>query len=260
VPKEHGASFMSVHSLLLGVVAGFAAGGDDLAGLALALALGVLFLPLTAAISVITQPRLAAAARRRAAALGTAFAALGALALLHGPDAQLLAVGAAGTLLAAVYGIVRRSTGGRSVPSQLAAIASISLLAPTAWLLIAGPTDGWPLSGAAAFLAFGGTVPYVRERVRRRRFPAMTLAERLRGGAVAIAWQLVALTLTASLAASGEIHPLVVLAFLPGAVKTVVALTRPETRPSIKRIGYLETAISTIFAVLAGIGLGLGPI
>ena len=250
---------MSVHSLLLGVVAGFAAGGDDWIGLALALALGGLFLPLTAAISVITQPRLAAPARRRTAVLGVAFATLGALALRHGPDPELLAVGAAGALLAAVYAIVRTGTGGRSVPSQLAAIASISLLAPTAWLLIAGPTDGWPLSAAAAFLAFGGTVPYVRERVRRRRYAEMTLAERLRGGAVAIAWQIVALTLTTALAARDAVSLLVPLAFLPGAAKTVVGLARRETKPPIKRIGYLETAISTVFAVLAGIGLGLGP-
>ena len=259
VPKEHGASFMSVHSLLLGIVAGFAAGGEDRAGLALALGLGLLFLPLTAAISVITQPRLAAAARRRTAVLGAAFAALGVLALVHGPDRELLALGAAGVALAGAYGLARRLTGGRSVASQLAAIASISLLAPLAWLLIAGPTDRWPLSAVAAFLAFGGTVPYVRERVRRRRFAEMTPAERLRGGAVAITWQVTALVLMGALAVGDVVNALVPAAFLPGATKTIVALARPETKPPIKRIGYLETAISTVFAVLAGIGLGIGP-
>jgi hypothetical protein len=50
---------------------------------------------------------------------------------------------------------------------------------------------------------------------------------------------------------------LVPLAFVPGALKTAIALARPETKPPIKRIGYLETAISTAFAVLAGIGLGI---
>jgi hypothetical protein len=259
VPKEHGASFMSVHSLLLGIVAGFAAGGGDLAGLALALGFGALFLPLTAAISVISQPRSAAAARRRAAVLGALFATLGALALAHGPARELLTTGAVGVVLAGTYGLARKTTGPRSVPAQLAAIAGISLLAPLAWLLIAGPTARWALSAAVAFVEFGGTVPYVRERVRRRRFAAMTPAERLRGGATAIAWQVVALVAATTLAATGVVNPLVPAAFVPGAVKTIVALARPETKPPIARIGYLETAISTVFAVLAGIGLGIQP-
>lgn len=259
VPKEHGASFMSVHSLLLGIVAGFAAGGEDWAGLALALALGALFLPLTAAVSVITQPRLAAAARRRTVILGSLFAAVGALSLLHGPARELVVLGAIGVALGGLYALSRSKGGGRSVPSQLAAIASISLLTPLAWVLIAGPTARWPLAAPAAFLAFGGTVPYVRERVRRRRFAELTLAERLGGGAVALGWQMVALGGAVALALTSVVHPLVPLAFLPGATKTASALVRPERKPPIKRIGYLETVISTVFAVLAGIGLGIGP-
>jgi hypothetical protein len=259
VPKEHGASFMSVHSLLLGTAAGFAAGGDDWAGFALAVGFGLLFLPLTAAISVITQPRLAAVARRRALVLGVAFATLGVLALAHGPITELVSTGAIGLALIGAYGLARKLSGPRSVPSQLGAIASICLLAPLAWLLIAGGTDRWPLSAVAAFLSFGGTVPYVRERVRRRRFPSMTLSERLRGGSLALAWQVATLLVAFGAAAAGLVHWLVPIAFLPGAMKTVIALLRPETRPPIRRIGYLETAISTVFALLAGIGLGIAP-
>ncbi|HEX5950125.1 MAG TPA: YwiC-like family protein [Actinomycetota bacterium] len=259
VPKEHGASFMSVHSLLLGIVAGLAAGGDDWAGLLLALAFGALFLPLTAAVSVITQPRLARAARRRATVLGAAFVAAGALALVHGPVPELVWLGAIGIGLGGLYAASRARTGGRSVPSQLSAIASIALLAPLAWLLVAGPTERWPLSAPTAFLAFGGTVPYVRERVRRRRFASMSVTERLRGGAVALVWQGVALAGAVSLAIAGVVHPLVPIAFAPGATKVILAIGRPETKPPIRRIGYLETAISTAFAVLAGIGLGISP-
>jgi hypothetical protein len=39
-------------------------------------------------------------------------------------------------------------------------------------------------------------------------------------------------------------------------VKTVLGIALPERRPELRRIGYLETAISTLFAVLAGMGLG----
>lgn len=259
VPKEHGASFMSVHSLLLGIVAGFAAGGKDWAGLGLAVAFGVLFLPLTAAISVITQPRLAASARRRTSILGALFVLVGALSLVHGPATQLLGLGGAGVALGGLYALARARTGGRSIPAQLGAIASISLLAPLAWVLVAGPTDRWLLAAPAAFLAFGGTVPYVRERVRRRRFAEMTLGERLRGGAVALAWQAIALTSASALALAEVAHPLVPVAFLPGALKTTIALARPETKPPIKRIGYLETAISTVFSMVAGIALAIAP-
>jgi hypothetical protein len=259
VPKEHGASFMSVHSLLLGIVAGIAAGGRVWAGLALAIGFGALFLPLTAAVSVITQPRLARAARRRTVVLGAAFAAVGALALVHGPTLELLWLGGIGIALGGLYAASRAWTGGRSVLSQLSAIATIALLAPLAWLLVAGPTDRWPLAAPVAFLAFGGTVPYVRERVRRRRFPSMTVAERLRGGAVALVWQAVALAGAIVLAVTEVVHPLLPIAFLPGAAKVALAIGRPETKPPIRRIGYLETAISTAFAVLAGIGLGVAP-
>ena len=248
-----------MHSLLLGIVAGFAAGGDDWDGLGLSLAFGMLFLPLTAAISVITQPRLAAAARRRTALLGSLFAAVSALSLAHGPVRELVVLGSTGVVLGGLYGLSRARTGGRSVPSQLAAIASISLLAPLTWVLIAGPTARWPLAAFAAFLAFGGTVPYVRERVRRRRSAEMTLAERLRGGVVALAWQAVALGGASLLAVARVVHPLASVAFLPGAVKTAVTLVRHETKPPMKRIGYLETAVSTVFAVLAGIGLAINP-
>ncbi len=257
VPKEHGASFMAVHSLLLGIVAGFAAGGNDLVGLLLAVSFGALFLPFTAAVSVASHPRLAAAARRRAVVVGLLEAGIAVLALVHGPMEPLLALSGAGAGLACLYAVSRSRTGPRSVPTQLAAIAGIAILAPYAWLLIAGAIGRWPLSGVAAFLAFGGTVPYVRERVRRRRFPDMSLGERLRGGAPAILWQVVALGGTTVAAIAGSLSPLVPIAFVPGAVKVVVALGRRETRPPIKRIGYLETAISTVFAILAGFGLGI---
>jgi hypothetical protein len=257
VPKEHGASFMSVHALLLGLVAGLAAGGNDLAGAALALALGALFLPITGAVSVLTHPRFAAAARRRLTVLGAVAAVVGALVLVHGPRAQLLAVGAVGVVLAGLYGALRTKTGPRSLPTQLAAIASICLLAPVTWLLVAGATGPWALGAPAAFLSFGGTVPYVRARVQRRRLGEQTLGQRLHGGAVALAWQVGALALAAVAVAGSAATVLLPVAYLPGAVKTFVGLGRPERRPPIKKIGYLETVVSTVFAVLAGLGLGL---
>jgi len=256
VPKEHGASFMSVHALLLGTVAGLAAGGRDLVGLLLAVAFGALFLPLAAAVTALSRPALSVRAKRRTAGLATALAVAGVLALWRGPAAQLLEVGGAGIVLGAAYAAARATKGARSTPAELAAIAGICLLAPGAWLLVAGATARWPLSGAAAFLAFGGTVPYVRERVRRRRFRELALRERLRGGLPALVWQAAVLLFAGAAAGVGLVGPLAAAAFLPGAAKTLGGILGPESRPPIRRIGYLETAVSTAFALLAGIGLG----
>jgi hypothetical protein len=257
IPREHGAAFMSVHSLLLGIVAGVATGNVDLAGLLLALMLGALVLPIAAAVSAWSHPALTAMARRRAAVLSLVFLALGGVALLIGPAGRLIAVGATGACLAGVYAATRASTGARSIATELAAIACLSLLAPAAWLLVAGATDRWPLAAAAAFLEFGGTVPYVRTRVHRRRLVTTSLAERLREGSAALAWQVVALAGAAAAAMTGLVHALAALAFVPGAAKTFAGIARPERRPPIRRIGYLETAVSTIFALLVGIGLAI---
>jgi hypothetical protein len=260
VPKEHGASFMSVHALLLGIVAGLAAGGRDVGGLLLALAFDALFLPLTASISFLSHRRLGVRARLRATVLAGVLVAAGVVALFHGPAPQLLETGGAAAVLAVTYAAARARTGARSVATQLAAIAGISLLAPLTWLLVAGASPRWQLSAIAAFCSFGGTVPYVRERVRRRRFAGLTPQERLRGGLLALGWQAASLAAAGAAAAAGLVNPLVAAAFLPGAVKTLAGIARPESRPPIRRIGYVETGISTAFALLAGIGLGLAPL
>lgn len=250
---------MSIHALLMGAVAGVAAGGRDWAGLAIALVIGAVFLPITAAVSVWSHPRLAGAARRRVALLGVVLAAACALALVAGPVRQLLALGVVGGVVGLAYAAARSTTGPRSVPTQLAAIAGITLLAPATWLLVAGATDRWGLAAPVAFGSFGGTVPYIRARVHRRRDPGPTLAARVRGGASALAWQAVVLVASVALAVAGTVAALVPVAYLPGAVKTGVGIAAPERRPPIKRLGYLETAVSTVFVVLAGLGLAATP-
>jgi hypothetical protein len=250
---------MSVHALLLGIVAGIAAGGRAWAGLAVAVAIGALFLPITAAVSVWSHPRLADAARRRAGALGLVLGAACVAALLVGPARELVAIGVAGGVVGLAYGVARSKTGPRSVPTQLAAIAGITLLAPATWLLVAGPTARWELAAPVAFGSFGGTVPYIRARVRRRKDVEAPLATRLRGGALALGWQIVVLGGSAALALAGAVSTLVPTAYLPGAVKTGVGIAAPERKPKISHLGYLETAISTLFVVLAGLGLAAAP-
>jgi hypothetical protein len=248
---------MSAHALLLGIAASVAIGRVDVAGLAIAAAIGTLFVPLAAAISVMSHRAMRAGARRRTVALVALEAALGLAALLRGPAASLVGVGIAGAAIAGAYALARIRTGTRSVLTQLAAIAGISLLAPATWLLSAGTRGAWPLSAVAAFLSFGGTVPYVRERVRRRRTPGPTLGQRIGHGGVALGWQTVAMGVALAFWAAGRATVLLPIAFVPGLAKTMVGIVRSERKPPIAHIGYLETAVSTLFAVLAGIGMGL---
>jgi hypothetical protein len=247
---------MSAHALLLGLTAAISARGVDLAGALIAVAITALFVPLTAAISAMSHPAMRDAARRRFASLGAIGAALGLAALVHGPASSLAWLACGGSVIALWYGLARRRAGARAVVTRLAAIAGISLLAPATWLLCAGDRGPWWLSSLVAFLSFGGSVPYVRERVRRRRRQVEPLGARLVAAWPALAWQAVALVVGIALVSLDRAGPLLAVAFLPGAVKTVAGVARRERKPPIQRIGYLETAVSTVFAVLAGIGLG----
>jgi YwiC-like protein len=256
-PKEHGASFMSVHALLLGLVAAVTAGRVDVVGALLAAAITALFVPLTATISVMSHATMRDAARRRALVLAGAGTALGIAAFVHGPTSSLVWLVVAAGPVAGWYALARRRAGARAVVTQLAAIAGISLLAPATWLLCIGARGPWWLSAPAAFLSFGGTVPYVRERVRRRRTEMQPLGPRLSSAWRALAWQAAAIVggvLAALLGGAGALLP---IAFVPGAVKTATGIARRERKPPIRHIGYVETAVSTVFAVLAGIGLGV---
>lgn len=74
--------------------------------------------------------------------------------------------------------------------------------------------------------------------------------------ALALGWQAVALAFAVALASAGRVTLLAAVAFVPSAVKTFPGLALPERSPPVRRIGYLETATSTVFALLAGMGLG----
>lgn len=256
ISREHGANLMAVHALLLGLVAGIAAGNASWAGGLVALVFVLVFLPFGAAVSSLSRRPARRQAQRRIAYLSIGMAATGAVALAIGPVVELLAVGVATAALAGSYAAARQASGPRSVLAELLAIASISLFAPLTWLLVSGPAPAWELSAPVAFLAFGGTVPYVRERVHRRKETGLTLVVRLRRGATAVGWQAGALVFAVVATSLGSATWLLPVAFVPGAVKTVAGLAAPERRPPIKRIGILETVVSTVFAILAGIALG----
>ena len=254
-----------MHALLLGLIGGLVAGRvgwHALWGALCAAAFVAMLLPLAAAVAVWSHPALGPLARQRAWRLLPALAMVGAAALAIGPRAQIVALGCAGGGLGAAYLAVRRRWGPRSAGAELAAIAAIGLVGPLAWILVGGASARWYLAAPAMFLAAGGTVPYVRERVRRRPVRDLRLRRRVRRGAPALLWQAAALALTGIAVSAGVVGPLTVVAFAPGAIATLAGIVAPERRPPIRRIGYGQTAIATAFAVLAGLalaGAGAGP-
>lgn len=248
---------MAIHALLLGAVAGVTAGDPSWSGLLVAVSFVLVFLPLGAAVSSLSRVAVRRQAQRRIPFLVGGLGVAGAGALAIGPVVELAVIGVAAVFLAGAYEIARRMRGHRSVSAELLAIAGISTFAPMTWLLVSGPSPAWALSGPVAFLAFGGTVPYVRERVHRRKETDLTIAVRLRRGALAMAWQAAALASAAVAAWAGWATWLLPVAFGAGTVKTVAGLTARERRPRIQRIGIVEAVVSTVFAILAGIALGL---
>ncbi len=256
---------MSVHAWIMGLVAsvtwvlhsarGEAFPGLSPTGILLSAAGLALFLLLAGAVSVWSHPSMRPAALGRLLGVGGGLALVATLALAHGPRGSLLTLGALALVPGAAYLLARRLTGPRSVPSQLAAIAGMAMVAPASALL----ASGYPravLLWAAGFVAFAGTVPYVRERVRRRK-EELGLGQRVRRGSVALIWQAGALALAGLGWRSGVLHPLAAVAFVPGAVKTAAGILLPERRPPMSHLGYTETAVSTLFALLGGVGLGL---
>ncbi len=181
-----------MHALLLGLIGGLVAGRvgwHALWGALCAAAFVAMLLPLAAAVAVWSHPALGPLARQRAWRLLPALAMVGAAALAIGPRAQIVALGCAGGGLGAAYLAVRRRWGPRSAGAELAAIAAIGLVGPLAWILVGGASARWYLAAPAMFLAAGGTVPYVRERVRRRPVRDLRLRRRVRRGAPALLWQ-----------------------------------------------------------------------
>ena len=146
---------------------------------------------------------------------------------------------------------------GRSVTTQLIAVAGLTLTAPAAWYAATGNLDrhAWLLWGLN-FLYFAGGVLYVKMHVaaaiRRKLFDST--AEKVSWGATNLAFYGGLALCVVGLAMAHLIPWLAALAFMPVVVRATIGVGRLSSQLHIKRLGWTEVAHSIVFAVLLILG------
>ena len=103
---------------------------------------------------------------------------------------------------------------------------------------------------ALAFLYFGGTVPYVKFRVKQMKTGTARLEERMGQARNAIAYSFIVLVLVAFLATVAFIPFLALVPFVLTLGKILWTILSGKAPRKIAHVGYIEAVFSTIFAVL----------
>lgn len=144
----------------------------------------------------------------------------------------------------------------KSVPGELTGIAGLALSAPAAYYVATDRLDTTAvLVWLLCLLYFGGSVFYIKLKVRQQpRQPAPKgVRDRLVAGRVCLTYQAVALNIAILVAALRWAPPLVPLAFIPVAAKTLtgVLIWQDRRRVNMLRLGLTEVAHSLLFGLLA---------
>lgn len=167
----------------------------------------------------------------------------------------LLPMGAFGGALVAfnLWLVMRRQE--MSAIGELSGIVGLAMGAPMAYYTATGTLDGkawllWLICG----LYFGGTVFYVKLKVRQqpRQSSPEQLSARLRAGKASLLYHTTALAVATVLSALKITPPWLPMAFIPVVAKAWVGAWQWQDRKTLnlKRIGLVELAHSTIFALV----------
>lgn len=259
LPKEHGSWAMLIVPLLLGLFV--APVWHERALILLAAALGFFLTryPLVVLVKTRKRPTADRAYLWRWAAVYGAMTVLcgGWLVLAH-QLVWLAVIGlfGAGLLLFNLWLVSRRQE--LSLLGELTGIAGLALGAPMAYYAASGHLDSIAaLLGLINFLYFGGTVFYVKLKVRQQpRLPAPErVTERLVKAKACLAYQTAALTLLVALAALRWTPLFLPLAFVPVTIKMVYGAWHWQDKKSLSlvRLGLAEIAHAVVFAGLVGI-------
>lgn len=140
-----------------------------------------------------------------------------------------------------------------SVVGQWSAIAGATLAAPGAYLLYAHRFDTTAaMLYVLSFLFFGGTVYYIKFKVReqpRLTSPTSTWA-RLFAARAPILYSLAAVLIVAMFVLMGWASPLALLAILVPLPKVLIGALERPVRVSLPRLGIIEIVHSIIFALV----------
>lgn len=141
-----------------------------------------------------------------------------------------------------------------SVVGQWTAIAGAALAAPGAYLLLARTFDRTAaMLYVLNFLFFGGTVYYIKFKVReqlRVTTDASDAWTRLRAARAPILYTLVAVLIVAMFVLIGWASALVLLAILVPLPKVLIGALERPARVSLPRLGIIEIIHSIIFALV----------
>lgn len=142
-----------------------------------------------------------------------------------------------------------------SLSGELAGIAGLALGAPMAYYAASGLLDGTAaLLWLVNFLYFGGTVFYIKLKVRQQpRLPAPPqVSERLVKAKACLAYQTAALTLTVALVTLQLAPLLTPLAFIPVTLKILYGAWQWQDKKSLNlmRLGVIEIVHALAFTVL----------
>lgn len=167
----------------------------------------------------------------------------------------LAVLGFAGTglLVFNLWLVARRQE--MSLPGELAGIAGLALGAPMAYYAASGWLDATAaLLWLVNFLYFGGTVFYIKLKVRQQpRLPAPErVSERLAKAKACLAYQTAAVTILIALAALQLAPILIPLAFIPVTLKMLYGAWQWQDKKSLSlmRLGVIEIIHAVTFAVL----------
>lgn len=259
LPKEHGSWAMLIVPLLLGLFVAPAWHGRALILLTAALGFFLTRYPLVVLVKTRKRPTADRAYLWRWAALYGVITVLcgGWLVLMH-RLVWLAVIGlfGAGLLLFNLWLVSRRQE--LSLPGELTGIAGLALGAPMAYYAASGQLDSTAaLLGLINFLYFGGTVFYIKLKVRQQpRLPAPErVGERLVKAKACLAYQTAALTLLVALAALRWTPLFLPLAFIPVTVKMVYGAWHWQDKKSLSlvRLGLAEIAHAVVFAGLVSV-------
>lgn len=169
-------------------------------------------------------------------------------------DWLLLPLGALGLLTLAIYLWRAAHRTEMTVWGEWIGIAGLALGAPGVYLVGTGKLDTTAIAlYVLNVLYFGGTVLYVRYRVREQRLlaPDLNWLARLWAGRATVGYHVAASFLIAAAALVGMVPALVLLAFIPVLCKAIGGIvTLPLARPDIRQMGVIELAMTVIFAVV----------
>jgi hypothetical protein len=253
LPREHGAWAMFVAPLLVGIGAAGIVNFDLILFVLTAFGFFLLRYPLMLAIkSKSNVARLTA--WQWSAIYGALTIAAGAALLLTSQLWSLIPVGLLGFISLAVYLWYAAHRAEMSTTGEWVGIAGLVLGAPGAYLVATHRLDAtaWALYFLNV-LYFGGTVFYVKFRVREQ--PKLVKApadwrSRLWAGRITLLYHSLAIGAVVLFALLGLVPALAPLAFVLPMCKTVGAVLTLPARLNMRRLGFVELGLTTLFALV----------